>query len=64
MATTEDLQTIIKAADNGDSVFVDKFDDGVLWLSLQVRGGGAHVCIERDEALKMLEAIKRVLEVE
>jgi len=62
MATTEDLQTIIKAADNGDSVFVDKFDDGVLWLSIRVRGGGAHVTIEREEALKLAEAINRVLE--
>ena len=64
MTTTEDLQVSINTTERYERVFVDKFDDGLLWLSLQVRGGGAHVCIERDEALKMLEAIKRVLEVE
>ena len=64
MTETQDFQTSINTTENNERVFVDKFDEGVLWLSIQVRGGGAHVTIERDEAIKMLEAMKRVLEVE
>lgn len=63
MATTEDLSVRIQTTDD-EVLFVDKFDDDQLWISIQVRNGGARCVIERAEALKMLEAIKRVLEVE
>ena len=62
--TTEEFQVNIKTTEPYECVFVDKFDDNQLWISIQVRNGGARCVIERDEALKMLEAIKRVLEVE
>lgn len=61
--TTEDLSVRIQTTDD-EVLFVDKFDEGQLWISIQVRNGGARCVIERDEALKMLDAIKRVLEVE
>jgi hypothetical protein len=63
MATTEDLQTRITTLDD-EVLFVDKYDDDQLWISIQVRNGGARCVIGREEALKMLDAIKRVLEVE
>lgn len=61
--TEIDYQVTIDTTERGERVFVDKFDEGVLWLSIQVRGGGAHVTIDRDEALKMLEAMHRILKV-
>ena len=64
MATTEEFQTRIETDDRNRVVFVDKYDDNEVWLSIQVQGGGANCVIPRDQALAMIEAIKRVLEVE
>ena len=64
MATTEDFQTRIETDDRNRAVFVDKYDDNEVWLSIQVQGGGANCVIPRDQALAMIEAIKRALEVE
>lgn len=64
MATTEDFQTRIETDDRNRVVFVDKYDDNELWLSIQVQGGGANCVIPRDQALAMIEAIKRAMEVE
>ena len=64
MTTTEDFHARIETSDCDRSVFVDKYDDNEVWLSIQVRGGSANCVIPRDQALAMIEAIKRVLEVE
>jgi hypothetical protein len=59
---SEDLQTRIETADGFERVvFVDKYDDNEMWLSIQVSGGGANCTLTFDQARKMVEAINRVL---
>lgn len=64
MNDTIEYQARIETDDRNRVVFVDKYDDNEVWLSIQVQGGGANCVIPRDQALAMVEAIKRVLEVE
>ena len=59
---SEDLQTRIETADGFERVvFVDKYDDNEMWLSIQVSGGGVNCTLTFDQARKMVEAINRVL---
>jgi hypothetical protein len=58
---TQDLQTQIKTTEAYQSVFIDKYDDNEMWLSIQVSGGGANCTLTFDQARKMVEAINRVL---
>ena len=55
--TTE--STLIKA--NESNVFVDAWDDGGIWLSIQTRCGGAHCTITEENARAMIVAIKAAL---
>ena len=64
MTLTENLHTRIETIDCNRSVFVDKHNENEVWLSIQVRGGSANCVIPRDQALAMIEAIKRVLDGE
>lgn len=59
---TVDLQTRIETTERDEVVFVDKFDDGVVWLSLQVRGGGARTTLTTEQAKQLIEALNRVVE--
>ncbi len=59
---TVDLQTRIETTERDEVVFVDKFDDGVVWLSLQVRGGGARTTLTTEQAKQLIEALSRVVE--
>lgn len=61
---SEDLQTQIKTTEAYESVFIDKFDDNELWLSIQVNGGGARCTLTFEQARQMVEAINRVLATE
>ncbi len=61
---TQDLQTQIKTTESYQSVFIDKYDDGEMWLSIQLMGGGAHVTLTFEQAREMMEAMTRVLETE
>jgi len=61
---SEDLQTQIKTTEAYQSVFIDRYDDGELWLSIQVAGGGAHCTLTFEQARQMAEAINRVLATE
>jgi hypothetical protein len=58
---SEDLQARIDTTEFDEVVFIDKYDDSELWLSIQVRGGGARTVLTFDQARKMVEAINRVL---
>lgn len=40
------------------NVFIDEWDDGGVWLSIQTRSGGAHCTIPRDQIAKMIEALQ------
>lgn len=62
MTETVDLQTRINTTEHNEVVFVDKYDDGVVWLSIQVRGGGAHTTLTTDQAREMIAALTRIVE--
>jgi uncharacterized protein YuzE len=61
MATTEDLTTRIETTEYGECIFVDQFDDDV-WLSVNVRGGGARCTITKAQAREMIAALQRVVD--
>ncbi len=61
---TQDLQTQIKTTEAYQSVFIDKYDDNELWLSIQVSGGGARTVLTFEQAREMVAAINRVLATE
>lgn len=56
------MEEVVIKTDNGRTVFVDQFDEG-LWLSIQVQGGSAHTVLTREQAEQLLAAVQQVLEV-
>ena len=57
----KDFQATIKTTERGECVFVDKFDDEAVWLSIQVRSGNAHVTLTNDQARQMMAALTAIL---
>lgn len=57
-----DYQVSIDTTERGERVFVDKFDDGVVWLSVQVRGGNARVTLTNEQAKDMIAALIRIVD--
>ena len=55
----EDFQTMIKT-DESDNIFVDKYDDKFLWLSIQVRRGGAQTVLNAKQVDELIEALQRI----
>ena len=64
MTTEQDFSVRIDTIERQDMVFVDKFDDDQLWLSIKVRNGGAHVVLTFEQARQMQAAINRILEAQ
>lgn len=58
----DDLQTRIDTTEKGEYIFVDYWDPGEVWLSVNVQGGGARCVITKEQALQMIEALQRVVE--
>lgn len=52
--------TLIKA-ENNTNVFVDEWEEGGIWLSIQTPHGGAHCTLNKENARAMMEAIKAAL---
>jgi len=61
---SEYLQTRLETRDQDRLVYVDKYDDNELWLSIQVKGGNANCVLSREQAVEMIAAIERVLAAE
>ena len=57
-----DTITYMKAENGQVTVAVDSFDDDNLWLSICGNYGGSHCVISFEEAKKMVEALKRIME--
>lgn len=57
---SEEIEATIYTEDDV-RVHVSEWDDGGAWLSIGVRGGGAHVALTRDEAQRLLEGLQAVL---
>jgi len=51
---------IIKGADNA-SVFVDGWDDGGVWLSIQIKHGNANTVLNRQQAKLLVAELNRIL---
>lgn len=43
------------------NIFVDKFDEGSVWLSIQTRHGSANCVIPADQVQAMIEALQAAL---
>ena len=62
--TEIDYNTRIETTERSSVVFVDKFDDNEVWLSLQINGGGARTTLTFDQAKEMIAALTRIVEGE
>lgn len=51
---------IIKGQDNS-SVFVDAWDDGAVWLSIQIKNGSASTVLSREQAQLLVAELNKVL---
>jgi hypothetical protein len=60
--TTEELSFTIDAAEYGERVFADKFDDDALWLSVRTRSGGMHVTMTKQQTQDLIKALQTIVE--
>jgi hypothetical protein len=59
---SDNFQTNIKTTQpNERTVFVDKYDDGEVWLSIQISGGGANCTMTFEQAKQMIAALQAVI---
>lgn len=59
-----EYQTRIETTTSGEVVYVDKFDEDTVWLSIQVRGGSARCTLTKDQAKDMIAALIRIVDAE
>lgn len=62
--TKIDYQTAIKTTEPCEVVFVDRYDEDTVWLSIQIRGGSARCTLTKDQAKDMIAALIRVVDAE
>ncbi|UOF78464.1 hypothetical protein [Caudoviricetes sp.] len=62
--STEELYTRIDSRDYDRRIYVDKYDDKQVWVSLQVNGGGANCVLSIEQAKAMVAALNKVIEAE
>ena len=60
----EDLSTRLSTTERDRVVFVDRYDDNEMWLSIQLPGGSANCTMTFEQAREMIAAMTRVLEAE
>ena len=51
----------VQGVGKGDFVHVDQWDNGEVWLNVQVRGGSARCILNREGAEALIETLKAVL---
>jgi hypothetical protein len=61
---TEELQTRLDTTERDRVVFVDRYDDNEVWLSIQISGGGANCTMTFEQAREMIASLNRILEAE
>ena len=59
---SEDPQARIDTTEFDEVVFIDKYDDNEVWLSIQVNGGSARTTLTFDQAEEMIAALTRIVE--
>ena len=59
---SDNFQTRIETTQpNQRVVFVDKYDDGEVWLSIQISGGGANCTLTLEQAKQVIAALQAVI---
>ena len=62
---SDNFQIRIETTQPGERhMFVDKYDDGEVWISIGVSGGGANCTITFDQAKQMIAALQAILDNE
>ena len=56
----KDIETTIYLQD-GERIYVDEWDNGGAWISLQVSGARAYTALTRDEAQQLLAGLQAIL---
>jgi saccharopine dehydrogenase-like NADP-dependent oxidoreductase len=51
----------VEGVEKGNFVHVDQWDNGEVWLNVQVRGASASCILNREGAEALIEALKAVL---
>lgn len=59
---SKQFEAIISTAERHHRVFVDKWDVNEIWLSIQVSNGGANCRLTRSQAIKLVDAINKIIE--
>jgi hypothetical protein len=60
---SDNFQTRIETTQPRERVvFVDKYDDDELWLSIQINGGGANCTLTFEQAKQMIAALQTVID--
>ena len=62
MSIVEDFQVEIKTVDRDRKVFVDRYEDNEVWLSIMFRGGTAGCVLDLEQARRMIAALQRVID--
>lgn len=62
--TEIDYQTRIETTESGEAVFIDRYDEDTVWLSIQIRGGSARCTLTKNQAKDMIAALIRVVDAE
>jgi len=59
---TEKLEFTIDTSERNERVFVDKFDNDALWLSVRTRSGGMHVTMTKEQTQQLITALNAIVE--
>lgn len=59
---TEELEFTIDTSERNERVFVDKFDNDALWLSVRTRSGGMHVTMTKEQTQQLIAALSAIVE--
>ena len=60
--TEIDYRTCVKTQERNDAVYVNKFDDNTVWLSMQLSNASANVRLSTDQAKELIAALTRIVE--
>ena len=56
-----DFNACINTAEKHSLVFIDKFNEGSIWLNVQISCGNAGCLLTLDQARQMIEALENIL---
>ena len=57
----EEKLIMIKTRDGSRTIFLDRYNDDEVWLSIQIAGGGANTSMTLDEAKQMIAELTNLV---